>query len=284
MPPAVAIAGVAAAATVGGAVVSSNAQKKAANQASQTAQDTADANNALTRDIYNQNYQVLNPYAQRGNDAGNAINALLGLGVPQEQGGPAAATIPNTGTQTFNPGYSGLGNPRDDFGPPSFNDSPIYNGYWPSSAAQQQTAVNTTQTAQSDPQADYENAFQNYQNSTGYQFRVNEGNNALNTGYAANGALRSGAAMKDFARFNQNIASDEFGNYLAQLGNQQNVGLAGASAIAGVGQNYVNNVTANNNSAATVAANAALAKGQANANMYGGIASGIGNFLGTSFG
>nr|MBF6602758.1 hypothetical protein [Sphingorhabdus sp.] len=55
-------------------------------------------------------------------------------------------------------------------------------------------------------------------------------------------------------------------------------------AIAGVGQNYVNNVTANNNSAATVAANAALMKGQAKTDMYGGIANGLGKFLGSSFG
>ena len=132
-------------------------------------------------------------------------------------------------------------------------------------------------------QQDYENAFQNYRDSTGYQFRQQEGNNALNTGYAANGALRSGAAQKAFADYNQNISSSEFGNYLGQLANQQGVGLSAASAVAGVGQNYVNNVTANNNSAGTVAANAALASGQANANLYGQLGNAFGTFA-SSFG
>ena len=90
--------------------------------------------------------------------------------------------------------------------------------------------------------------------------------------------------MKDFARFNQNIGSQEFGNYLGQLGQQQSVGLSGASAIAGVSQNMAGAISANNDSAGTAAANAALLRGQANSNMYDGIANGLGTFLGSSFG
>ena len=301
MPPVVIAAGVASAAAIGGAVMSSKAQKSAANQASQTAADNTAANNALTREQYAQNYATLNPYAQRGNTAGNAINSLLGLGMPQQQGGPDAMQLPQQAGQTafsmaapnglsegiyndlrISPrqigGAQGGGRPVWGMNQPQLPGT--VGGYGGGTFNPDGTQVTPVDTGQQD----YENAFQNYQNSTGFQFRQSEGNNALNAGYAANGALRSGAAMKDFARFNQNIASDEFGNYLAQLGRQQNVGLAGASAIAGVGQNMVNNVTANNNSAATVAANAALARGQANANMYGGIANGIGRFLGSSFG
>lgn len=282
---ALAIAGATAAASIGGSVLSSKAQKKAANKASDTAQQTADANNALTRDIYNQNYATLSPYAQRGNEAGNAINALLGLGVPQQQ-----ATTP-LGGQTQGPTNYGrfsagnIGEFGDFFiGVDALGRIPgNIGGFAGGTYNSDGTQVTPVQAPQS-TQQDYEDAFQNYRNSTGYQFRLNEGNNAVNSGYAAAGALRSGAALKDLSTFNQNIASDEFGNYLGQLANQQGVGLSGASAIAGVGQNYVNNVTANNNSAATVAANAALMKGQAKTDMYGGIANGLGKFLGSSFG
>lgn len=254
MPPAVAIAGIGAAAGIGGAVLSSKATKSAAKSASQTAADTTATNNALARDIYQKNQQILSPYSDRGNSAGNAINSLLGLGVapPQEQ----------PQQQNFYP--FGYGNAF--YQPYS---------YQPQQATQ---PVEPTTTQQ-----DYENAFQNYRDSTGYQFRQQEGNNALNTGYAANGALRSGAAQKAFADYNQNISSSEFGNYLGQLANQQGVGLSAASAVAGVGQNYVNNVTANNNSAGTVAANAALASGQANANLYGQLGNAFGTFA-SSFG
>lgn len=273
MPPVVAVAGIAAAATVGGAVLSSNAQKKAANQASDTAASVAAQNNALAREQSIKNEGYLGGYVSRGNDAGNAINSLLGLG-GQNSGGPASV-LPQA--------QQGYQRPLLDFG-----DNAQYGGglggYPSFNPNQPQGTVQSTPATTESAQQDYNKAFENYQNSTGYQFRVNEGNNSINTGYAAAGALRSGAAQKSLANYGQNIASGEFGNYLGYLSNQQGVGLSGASALAGVGQNYVNNVTANNNSAGTVAANAALAKGQANANLYGGIADGIGNFLGSSFG
>jgi len=120
-----------------------------------------------------------------------------------------------------------------------------------------------------DPQA-AQNAFNQYQGSTGYQFRLGEGMNALNSGYAGSGLLQSGAAMKGAVEYGQGFASNEFGNYMNMLGNQQNAGLAGASALAGVGQNMVGQVTANNNANGTNQANAALYRSQ----------NGIGNSLG----
>lgn len=299
MPPAIIVAGVTAAAAVGGSVLSAKAQKKAANQASETAQQTADTNNALTEKIYNQNYQTLTPYAQRGNAAGNAINSLLGLGMPQNQGGPenvmAAQSAPNSGVNSYNPAYgiSNINGTLTQEGPDyggvmgqGFNGYPGFQVNQPQGGQTygDGTTVNGAMSATSQtPQQDYNQAFQNYQNSTGYQFRRQEGLDSLDSKYSKIGAFRSGAAIKAREEFGQNIGSQEYGNYLGQLGQQQNVGLAGASAIAGVGQNMVNNVTANNNSAGTVAANAALAKGQTKTDMYGGIASGIGNFLGSSF-
>lgn len=114
-------------------------------------------------------------------------------------------------------------------------------------------------------------AFNLFKNSTGYKFRVGEGMDAINSSYAGAGTLQSGAAMKAINQYGQDMASQEFGNYMNYLGNQQGVGLAGASALAGVGQNYVNTISANNNSAGAAAANAYLAKGANNpwANAFG---------------
>lgn len=286
MPPAVAIAGVTAAASVGGAVLSSNAQKKAANQASDTATQTAQMNNDLAREIYGQNKDTLNPYVQRGNKAGDAINALLGLG------GPEPATLPTTSATTPTTAQSALQKYSYD---PEYGwaINPADTGYFGYGGINFGTGIapQTTQTTEQVPaqgegsaQEAAENAFDVFRNSTGYQFRLDEGQNALNAASGGSGVSRSGAAVKSLANYNQNMASNEFGNYMGYLSNQQGVGLSGASALAGVGQNYVNQVSANNNSAGTAAANAALASGQANANMWGGIANGIGTFLGSSFG
>jgi hypothetical protein len=80
--------------------------------------------------------------------------------------------------------------------------------------------------------------------------------------------------------YNRAYTDSRWDNYVNQLLTQQGVGLTGASALAGVSNNYLANVTANNNNAASAAANAALARGQATQNMWAGIAGGVGNALG----
>lgn len=145
--------------------------------------------------------------------------------------------------------------------------------------------------------------------STGYQNRLNEGMNAVQTGYAARGALQSGAAMKDLTRFGQDFASNEYGKYISQLGDytrysdafanqergyrtdqhnnylnlllgQQGVGLSAVNALSGANTNATNAIMGNNSQAAAAASNAALMKGQAQGQMYAG----IGNALGSAAG
>lgn len=268
------------AAGIGSALGGSSANK-AASKAADVSLQVAQENNALAKDIYGQNKASLTPYMQRGNAAGDAINALLGLGGVSQ---PAQAlptqqpTTPNALSQ-FSPygayGADGLYDPVMSqfignkfpgvFG--QINQQPYNTGV---------NGANVPAPAPQSPQ-NYQTAFDNYRNSTGYQFRLKEGMNALNSGYAGAGMIKSGAAMKAAQDYGQNIASNEFGNYLNALGNQQGVGLSGASALAGVGQNYVNTISANNNSAGSAAANAALIKGQNNpfANALGMIGGGI---------
>lgn len=253
----------------GASALGASAQNKASKRAEQTAQQTAAANNALQREIYQQNAAVLSPFQQRGNAAGDAINALLGLGVPRQPGfNPQANQNPLM--RFYGERNTIMGAPTM-FGYETMGGDQFMQG-WQEQPVQTMQATN--------PQADYNNAFNNYRNSTGYQFRFNEGMRALDAGAPV---LNSGARLKAALNYGQNIASNEFGNYLGQLANQQGVGLAGASAQAGVGQNYANSVSANNNSAGTAAANAALMRGQATQNMYGGIANSFGNALGSSF-
>lgn len=112
-------------------------------------------------------------------------------------------------------------------------------------------------------------AFANFRNSDGYQFRLDEGNRALTASLSRAGMLGSGAAVKSALRYNQGQASNEFSNYYAALTGQQNLGATAASAQAGVASNYANAVSANNDSAGTARANAALSFGQGVNNALG---------------
>ncbi len=80
MPAAVIGGAIAAVGAVGSAAIGSSAQSRASREATQATQQATAANNALQREIYGQNRDMLTPYVQRGNAAGNQMNALLGLG------------------------------------------------------------------------------------------------------------------------------------------------------------------------------------------------------------
>jgi hypothetical protein len=294
MPVPIIAAGISAAATVAGGVIAANATKSATKTATQAATYATDQNNALARDIYGQNKEMLGGYASRGDAAGNAINALLRIGKPQlSGGGPAIAQFPqpaNTNApapaNTNAGAYYGGGTIA--YGGNEMGGVPGGGTAWTLGGQEAGAQLPTGQVQQvtgatPDPSADpYEAAFANYRDSTGYNFRLGEGYKALNSGYAANGLLRSGAAAKAALKLGQDYGSGEFSNYLAQLAQQQGVGLSGASALAGVGTNYVANATANNNALASVQANAALARGQANSSIYGSAANALGQ-LGGAF-
>jgi hypothetical protein len=268
MPPAVIAAGVGAAASIGGAAIASGAQKKSAKTAANSAQQTTAANNALARDIYNQNAARLDPYAAQGLPAGQTINAMLGLGAPQTA--PQAQFGPASGSPMGVNALSGAF-------PGEMDESPIMRQQYGAPQPVPATA------AQPNPQG----GFRGYIANSDYAFNLGEGMNALNHGYAARGGLESGAAMKAMERFRQDLQRGYRGEYMDRLFQQQGIGLSGASALAGVGQGFVNNVTNNNNNAASVTANAALARGNATAGLWGNIAGGVQNFansLGSSYG
>ncbi len=77
-------------------------------------------------------------------------------------------------------------------------------------------------------------------NDPGYQFRMAEGQKALERSAAARGGLNSGGTQKSLARYSQGLASEEFGNAWNrnEMGNTNRYNrLAG---MAGVGQQAAN--------------------------------------------
>jgi hypothetical protein len=74
-----------------------------------------------------------------------------------------------------------------------------------------------------------------FQTSPGYEFRLAEGEKALERSAAARGGLMGGRQMKAMTRYGQDYASNEFSNYLSQLSGLAsqgiNTGMAGARGI-----------------------------------------------------
>ena len=67
--------------------------------------------------------------------------------------------------------------------------------------------------------------------SPGYQFRLNQGQNSIQNLLASRGGLKSGAAMKALEEYAQGTASQEFGNQVGYLQNLSNMGQQSATAM-----------------------------------------------------
>lgn len=213
----------------------------------------------MQRDIYGQNKATLSPFVNRGNVAGDTFNALLGLG-----GGQQPSALAQFSGTSYSPAQGagapyGIGDNVVRMAPDlAYRSGQNPLGAYANGLAPLQTY--STGLPSQPAQSAASNAFDIFRNSTGYQFRVNEGMDALNSGYAGSGLLQSGAALKALDDYRQNMASAEFGNYLGYLGQQQGTGLQAAGAQAGVGLNYANNVTALNQQNANALSNAAVAR------------------------
>lgn len=127
-----------------------------------------------------------------------------------------------------------------------------------------------------------QDALATWRGSTGYQTGLNEGQNAINTGYAARGALESGAAQKALLKYGTDYSNQNFGQYVGMLSNQQGAGLNALGAVTGSGASYVNQVTNANQGAAGAQANAALYGAQAQQNALAGVANAAGAYFGQS--
>ena len=133
------------------------------------------------------------------------------------------------------------------------------------------------------------------QQDPSYQFRLQQGQQALERSAAARGTLLTGGTLKDLAGFAQGLASSEFDKiYNRNLGeyrqaydifnNNQSNQFNRLSALAGLGQNSAANLGAQGSSYAqnagdlmTGAGNAQGAANIAAGNAYGGMYGNLGN-------
>ena len=127
---------------------------------------------------------------------------------------------------------------------------------------------------------------EDFEADPGYQFRLAEGEKAINRAAAARGGYDSGGTLKALNRYGQGMASDEYQNAFNRWNAQNNQIFNRFASIAGVGQtanqqlgsagqNYANQVgTISQNNAANQG-NALLAGSNARASGY----TGFGNAL-----
>lgn len=111
----------------------------------------------------------------------------------------------------------------------------------------------------------------------GYQFRQQQGENALSRAMAARVMLNSGAAMKEAARFNQGLASDEFTNVYNRLAGLAGTGQTAAGNLASLGSQYMQSAGNNAGQMANARASAYAGRAQAQQNALADILGMVGS-------
>lgn len=101
-------------------------------------------------------------------------------------------------------------------------------------------------------------AMSTFQASPGYQYQVSEGLKAVDSGAAAKGVLRSGGVLKAEQTLGNNLANQDFGNYISRLNSLSNFGITAAGGQASTDTSAAGN----------------------QASIYGNIGSGVSNAVG----
>lgn len=291
-------------AQIGGAVAGSMIAGGAVNAANNMQARGFDAANQQARNALGAQVGVISPLTQRGNAAGDAINALLGVGgatyaSPQATAQADDAWAANALSTIRGQVKKGEARRLRKALESTAGQSPSQQlaaaravlgsrgvGILQSLEASRPlpgTQAGGAPSAPANPQAQ-QDAFQRFRDSTGYQFNLNEGLNAVSQRFAGLGAMQSGAAMRALQRTGAGIADNTFGNYLGALTNQQQAGLVGAGMQSNAYGAFADRFGANATRQAENSANAAVAQGAIKQNALGSIAQSLGGMFGSSYG
>jgi hypothetical protein len=256
------IAGVGA---VGGGLIASGGAKSAANTQAQAARDAQ----AAQERMFERQVSLQEPFRQGGMTAQNRLLTLLGLnpnaGQPAVSGGAARQYQTPYGMINVPAMAGGVG------GAPAGGltvnpDDPDFGRY----------------------ARDF--GMQDFQQDPGYEFRLSEGQKAIERSAAARGGLQSGSALKAAARFGQDMGSQEYANafsrYQTNRSNQMNplfalmnTGIGAANNITNAagqqGQNQANNIYNTGNAIASGQVGSANAWG----NAFGNVANSLGSMV-----
>lgn len=297
MPVVAAVGGpmIASALIGGGTALAGGAmQSKASNRAAQASQAATDQSSATQRYIFDQTRADNAVHQQAGDAATRRMASLLGLGFDPQRSPQAGAAMP--ASMPASSPYGGryhqvrvnaltgvpsnyiagkIGGEADANAP----DSALYNPGAYGGPTPQGGSITTGAGGVPAPQQIPENALSGAQSPTdwlrstpGYQFNLDEGMRALNTGLAGQGRLQSGDAKREAIKYGQNYGDRIYGDQYNRLAGIAGAGQTASSANQQAGMNYANNQTSLNMNNANARASSYQNGANAWTNALGGVA------------
>lgn len=269
IPAIIAASAIGAAGSLASGVMGASAAKKAAKAQTEAADKAA----ALQRDSAVQARIDAYPWAMQGAQAMYQYMDELGISRPETMILPDLTQGPfnaNGNTQSQIPASApanasanpaqGQGNHLQSFGK--------QRGLGGVSDARVQTTANTLASPFQSPSQMKFTARKGFQETPGYQFQIQQGEQGVRNNLAALGMKNSGSALKALTRFRSGLADQEYGNYLNRL-----------AGVAGMGQSQVNSTNALTTNAANNIGQNYQNAGEARASGYVGAANSWNNAL-----
>lgn len=295
-----------------GSLASGILGNQAAGAQADAATNAANSSNALLSSIYQQQRTDAAPYTLAGYGAVGKLQDMFGLNPGRYATAPTSTSAqgfylpdPNGVFKTAPPdtsllpartlqGYDGSGTPIFNLGSNKFNATDNPDGIQPVPAPST-TALTGGQVMPPGNGAlpsdfgsmTHDFSLSDFNLDPGYQFRMDQGSQALQRSAAAKGSLLGGGTLKALARYGQDYASNELNNafnrYQVNRSNQINP----LFSLAGLGQTSAGQVassgTSLGNNAANINFNGGVDAGAARASGYASTAnainSGISNTL-----
>ena len=264
-------------------------QGSAAKKAAAAQERAADKQIAYLEESRDQVRSDLAGYRQGGDLATQAYMYEMGLGPAPMIGGtaPTIETVNIPGTQ--NAAAAGYSRGGVQGVAPMGSGATIFDRGVTNYGAQQGAAgtagsaqyrvngqtFNTMEEAQAYANANLTGgtAYGGYTKTPGYDFRLTEGTNALQSGAAAAGGLYSGATMQALQNYGQDYATSMYDQHMSRLGGLVDTGMSAAQMSGNASQN-----------AAAGVSNALAGAGNAQAAGYIGMGNGINNGIQNALG
>lgn len=256
-----------AAALIGSAAIGAIGSSKAAK----TAASSADAASATQLAMYSQTREDQAPWRDIGTQAIQELGSLYGFtpgagagaAIGSTQAGPTQQDAYEAYQRHLRVAYPIAGFKGTKM---TFDEWLKYNPQYQQSAAGQ--APSQQPSAAGGVSPTQQTAMSRFFTSPDYQFRLSEGQKAIERGAAARGGLLGGATQKSLAQYAGDLASGEYQNYANRL-----------ASLAGVGQTSAQQLGTLGAETAGQIGQAQMQAGQARASGYLGTANTINNAL-----
>lgn len=301
-----------AVAAVAGAAISADASRSASNKQADAARDA----NALTATQADQARADQKPWMDRGNEAGNRLQYLMGLSPYGGGSGQMASGGLAPGQMTreqltaqLTPGYTSYSSSQaeqdylnaaksmgyelpqyklDGFDPVQTVDETGLNAAIDARLSQQ--SQQQAEAAKSDPA--YGSLMRNFSTAdlnadpvyqSGLQFGLDEGRKGINNQAAATGSMLSGATLKALTRYGNDYGSTKANESYNRFNVNQNNQYNRLAGISGTGQTTANQVGSMGMGAATQMGKNMIGAGDARAASAIGTAGAFNNALGQGY-